>query len=489
MENLHFQGRNEWLVKEFEVDDEKLARCKATENLLIAIRKFGFPGLDKARHHPLDCPRRKRAALVESPIEKEFASWSSFMVEVGTFGGKPHRVDSKIDYYSYWQVYQLDAIQQARKPHFYRVPAAAIGWEACMSSQDLSKRNFPKGDILRVTLGFDLLSLYIEARSKGEDLFLKRIGKHGDALVSFSPDEYESLRRERRNYARRLTKASGFTTEELSSFGRRLARLSHEYEERQKATLHKLVLNDLWKLGELTTGFLGLSRDELASNKQFTFFPAAFPDRWEQTKLRTVCLLASFLKEYNDKSGEHLRIEDVKALVDYMDKTNLHFFFASVDLLGKTGFETDLVGRNSAHMALLTMAIALEILMARVIEEYPRTINQLVWRFLSKDPTIDQKVFNHNWKTRADHEGNTHNYLRESCGDANGVGPAFLFENLVIAFRMRNLLAHRFEVFFDPGQERSHEIVRKLYFAFLGVWAFAQKHYHDKLEARATPAC
>jgi hypothetical protein len=32
-------------------------------------------------------------------------------------------------------------------------------------------------------------------------------------------------------------------------------------------------------------------------------------------------------------------------------------------------------------------------------------------------------------------------------------------------FRMRNLLAHRFEAFFDPSQQSSHEIIRKLYFS------------------------
>ncbi|MGD0921399.1 MAG: hypothetical protein ABSA70_06480 [Terriglobia bacterium] len=486
----HHKGQKGWVGLNYTFDATATAQFEGTDRLRVAMARFQFPAADKSRHHPLDCPRRYRGALVQSPVEEEFLPWSQFMVEVGTWDGKPYRVNAKIDYYSYWQVYQLDAIQEASKPHFYRMPPTATEWEARISQQDPVARAAARGDFLGVEHGFNLLSSYIEATNKGEDLFLHRLGKHGQPLVSLSPQEHEAFKLERRKYARRLVRVLRFDAKEVSSFGRRLARLSHEYEERQKATLRKLVLNDLWNLGELTTGFLGLSRHELASNKEFAFFPAAFPDRWEQTKLRTVWLLDSFLKEYNEKGGEHLTVEDVKALVEYLDRSCVDSFFVSLDMLGRTGIDTDLAGRNTTHMALQRISSTVEILMARVIGRHPDT-RDLVKEFLDPDRAAKDEVTQErkNGITRAVSKDGSEDLFAQNLERIDRLNCSFLSKTLLTAFLVRNLLSHPFKLFFDPSQESSHEIVRQLYFAILGVWAFAQKHYHDKVEAKATPAC
>lgn len=486
VEDERHRGRKGWVGVTHPFAQSAVTQFEGTDRLRVAMARFQFPEVDKNRHHPLDCPRRYRGALVQSPLEQEFRPWSQFMVEVGTWHGKPYRVNAKIDYYCYWQVYQLDAIKEAWRPSFYRIPPIGMEWEACKSEQDPTARATARGDFLGVADGFNLLSMYIQGRMKGEDLFLFRLGRHGQPLITFSSEEGESLERERKSYAKRLVRISRFGTRELSSFGRRLARLSHEYEERQKATLHELALNDLWNLGELTTGFLGLSRHELASNKDFAFFPAAFPDRWEQTKLRTVWLLDSFLKEYNEKSREHLTVEDVKALVRYLDRSCVDSFFVSLDMLGRTGIDTDLVGRNTTHMALQRISSTVENLLARVVERHPPA-EHLVKYFLRPHRRTRKEV-DSNWGlTRADSPDGTKDRFQDNLKRIGNSTCSFFAKNLLRAFLVRNLLSHRFVLFFDPAQESSHEIVRQLYFAILGVWSFAQKYYRGRVQPKPVP--
>lgn len=482
VEDQHYRGQKGWVGLNYTFDATATAQFEGTDRLRVAMARFQFPEADKGRHHPLDCPRRYRGALVQSPVEEEFLPWSQFMVEVGSWDGKPYRVNAKIDYYSHWQVYQLDAIQEARKPYFYRTPPTAMEWNACISQQDPVERAAARGDFLGVERGFNLLSLYIEGMMKGEDLFLNRLGKHGQPLVSLSPQEDEAFKLERRKYARRLARILRFGAKELSSFGRRLAGLSREYEERERATLHRLVVKDISYLGELTSAFLRQTRRELETNKDFAFFAHALPDRWEQMKLRTVLVLDSFREEYNAKSGDDLTLEDIKAFVDYLDRENLDSLFVSVDILGETGLDRDIVGRNTTHMALQRISSMPEILMAHIMRRHPG-ISALFSAFLDPHSTIRDEVRQalKSKITRVVSEDGKTKLFEQNLAGIYALNCSFFAKTLLTAVLVRNLLSHPFDLFFDPNQEASHEVVRELYFAVLGVWSFAERHYPDRI--------
>lgn len=487
LEDQHHKGRKGWVGRNCTFDAVTAAQFEATDRLHIAMEQYHFPKVDKSRHHPLDCPRRYRGALVQSPVDREFRPWSQFMAEVGTWQGRPYRVNAKIDYYSYWQVYQLDAIHEAWRPSFYRIPPVGMEWEACILGRDPVPKARARGDFLGINGGFNLVSTYIQGKMKGEDLFLLRHGAYGSPVVNFSSDEHESLKKERKKYARRLVRVFRFGAKELSAFGRRLAHLSREYEKREKATLCRLIREDISYLGELVSAFLGQSRRDLQGSRDFAFFADALPDRWEELKLRTVWLLDSFREEYNKKSGEQLTVEDMKALVIYLDRENLDSLLVSVDILGETGLDSDIVGRNTTHMALQRISSMPEILMAHVMRRHP-SAGKLVKAFLDPHPAIRDEV-RREWKskTRAISEDGQEKLYEQNLARIQGLNCSFLAKTLLTAFLVRNLLSHPFELFFDPDVEASHEIVRQLYFAILGVWSFAQRHYPDRVQPDPVP--
>jgi hypothetical protein len=284
--------------------------------------------------HPLDKIKFKSRYLIVPDISFNYKPWITFRVEAGKLGDNNISESRLINYYGYWQAYQVEAIQHWKIYFEYRSILKYIPDK----ERDfyLRFKRSPKylGDFLGINRCFELLSHFIHIYSNlRNDFFYDR---KSDVLRYFNLSSFESKIFDDKlsDIANNLFfKKYQLHYNDLEEFLKFLIQLYYEYDRNEKYKLSKMVKSDISYLLFFWQLITKQTRDSLISDlyqKQTQHRRTLlniFKDDWISQKEDVYLHLQVIFPKFFNKQTKYMCPKDANKLIDdfivFCESTNL----------------------------------------------------------------------------------------------------------------------------------------------------------------------
>ncbi|MDE2940219.1 MAG: hypothetical protein OXR67_15085 [Chloroflexota bacterium] len=283
------------------------------------------------------------------PDTGNFRPWAEYRVPVRDRCGNERERPTVEHYYSYWQVHQLNLIQEY--PHLFK-----NAWLVELLPEKVKEKyrlpHAPKGDLLVEFKGmgrhFDALSFWITAyRHERERAFSGVPRSHG--LQRLDDSQTTAYLKRLKKISTAVEERFGLTNRDLYQFLRDLIKLYQEYEEQERYKLAEALKWSVFSLEDLIESITGATREQIADElgsisrsdkKTFRHLdPIAKERDYAFELLKSVAARCRTTLDSHGGAGWSFNDDDISCLLDYCEREGLGIFRNSLSGMVAIGAE------------------------------------------------------------------------------------------------------------------------------------------------------
>ena len=442
--------------------------------------------------HPLDRKDVRNKDFIVAPSQIDFQPWDKFHIEVKTKDyGILTPTTIKI-FYSYWQVYQLEAIK--------RNPSWSSYW--CVLQQvpeDKRKGYFipqprKKGDFLGKNNLFECLSFYVFLRNRQYNLLANQIVNSGKKVMTSQQREWLDSRYAK--IARISLKKFSVKVSELEDFLHYFIECLYDDLNRQeKIAMASLCKRDLLYLCGMITLLTGRKFEELKENSKYDRLKWIFKDERQERIRRVRRYFESLSNEYNAKMPTKYQIHksEVSELVDFLSEDITYWgIFEAIHAINDKFRSSDLISLSQVKDSLGNLCRYLEpflrgLYRKRDILPNPDTIKtqkDVFINFFAQELEI-RELLTQNWALTNFDEDDPGNSFAAKLTNIEAL-PKTTYSELIAArtllsLLVRNFLTHRARFYFEEVGYRDklvEHVFAPLHSMFF-AWIYNKKNHES----------
>ena len=342
--------------------------------------RFQQPHFFDKVFHPFDDGGKDWQKHLINPKDSKFTEWKNYEVEYEDENGVPWRTKKAKNFYSYWQIYELDAINNFRTG-YYTIRLGEKDNQYCLTCNKESVEKWtrrPKNYILNISLfelEYNCLCDFIQFFNRSHNIAFK----DKDMGEYLTPDESDAFKKNIIDYSNKIIESYDLSTEKIYDFIIKALCVKYfDYEQENKSKLQDLIKTDIQYCIKLISYITGKTWQEISSiigesghrgfvpkihsRKAKNTLEIIFPDLSDEIKEKAMLHIDIKLKHYNGKviSKYQLDKSDIESFIEFIELNGLvHFllFMADVD---DNYFRYDYKSRQNLPFYLRNLSIFIE---------------------------------------------------------------------------------------------------------------------------------
>ena len=272
--------------------------------------------------------------------------WENYEVNYIDKNGEPWKTSKAENFYSYWQIYEIDSINEFQKKFLtIKLDTETNEYYLTLNEKLCKLYKLKRESIVEIAAfepHFRFLCDFIESYNR-----INRV-EFSQSAEFPSVDEVNTFNEKITNISKKISNNHKISTNEVYIFLNKLCTLYFDYEKKGKNKLQELVKSDILYTVKLISYVNGESWQDIASkiennrrygNYRYTKRPknvldVIFPDERKEIKEKALFALDNRLKEYNKKvfTKYKLNNNDLENLRSFLEDNGLsHFFIFVVD--------------------------------------------------------------------------------------------------------------------------------------------------------------
>lgn len=329
-------------------------------------------------NHPFDEMDKNWQEYLTNPLNNEFTDWKDYEVNY-TDKGKSWRTIRAKNYYSYWQIYEIDGINEFRTG-FYNVrfdEKENKYYLTCNKefAEKWTKR--PKENILNISSFehcYNCICDFIQSFERIRNITFKRKNA-GEFLTKEESNSFDT------KIVELSTKFAGkynLSSDDFYKFLKILCQRYFIYENKEKSKLQDLIKRDIWYCIQLIFYLTGDTWGNVSSKinrqgqmgtyyKLFTRVPKKtleiiFPDEIEEIKEEAMLHIDIQLKRYNEKVIQEYKLDktDIEYFIEFIETNGLAHFLIFMANINKDYFSHEYKSEKNLVFYLRNLSIFIE---------------------------------------------------------------------------------------------------------------------------------
>lgn len=309
------------------------------------ILKFHNFRLYHRINHPFDENDKDWQQYLLDPIDNEFIIWEDYKVNYVDKSGASRSTDRAKNYYSYWQIYELDGINDFRRCYFtVRFNDKENYYYRTCDKEFVEKWPRQNKNTILTFYQFenyyDFLCEFIQSYERNIIIAYKEKNA-GDFLTE---KELNILENNILDKCNKLMEIYDFATDNLYEFLEVLCRKYFIYENKEKPKLQNLIKIDIWyciniiiyltgdtwedvslkigRKGQIATYF------KLYSRAEKNTLEVLFPNEREEIKEMAMLYVDRKVKSYNKQSTLKYQLTntDINNFIEFIETNDLDHF-------------------------------------------------------------------------------------------------------------------------------------------------------------------
>lgn len=346
-------------------------------NLEEEISKFlDLMFFDKI-NHPFDEMEKNWQEYLTNPLNNEFTDWKDYEVNY-TNKGNWKTIRAK-NFYSYWQIYEIDGINEFRT-RFYNVrfDEKENKYYLTCNNEFVEKRTKrPKKNILNISSFehcYKCLCDFIQSFERYQNIMLK--GKNAGEIIT--KEENDSFNKKIVEQSTKFAENYNLSSDDFYKFLKILCQRYFIYEDKEKSKLSNLIKRDIWYCIQLIFYLTGDTWGNVSSKinrqghlgtyyKLYTRVPKKtleiiFPDEREEIKEKAMLYIDIQLKHYNEKVIQKYKLDktDIEYFIEFIETNGLAHFLIFMANINKDYFSLEYKSEKNLIFYLRNLSIFIE---------------------------------------------------------------------------------------------------------------------------------
>ncbi|MDW5552020.1 hypothetical protein [Methanosarcina sp.] len=344
------------------------------------VFKFSSLVLYDKIDHPFDEKDKEWKEYLIKPINNKFINWKDYKIKYFDKNGRNLNAVRVQNYYSYWQIYELDGINDFRTIYHNTLrfnEKESYYYLTCNKEivEEWSRRN--KNFILKIHQFedcYDFLCEFIQTYERYIYVALKEKNV-GDFLTK---EENSLLENKIIDKCNKLIEFYNLSIDNIYEFLKALCRNYFIYENEEKTKLQNLIKIDIWYCIQLILYLTGDTWENVSSKidkhgqiciyykiyskTQKNTLEIIFPNEREDIKENAMLHIDVLLKSYNEKVPYKYQLikKDIDFFIEFIETNELeHFLMFMVDA-NKDYFKSNYKSEKNITFHLRNLSIFIE---------------------------------------------------------------------------------------------------------------------------------
>ncbi len=353
--------------------------CSSLLELEDEIFRFRNLTLYNNINHPFDEIEEDWQQYLNNPIDSEFVNWEDYEVNYNDEYGNELKTTRAKNYYSYWQIYELDGINDFRTKYHIICYNKEENNYYLSCDKDFVERWY-KRQKRNISIFFQLEQYYnclcefIQFYERNVNIAFMKL-KVGDSLTNEEIDLLESNLIGKSN---QLITFYNFTVDNLYDFIETLCRQYFLYEYKEKSKLQSLIKRDIWYCIRLILYLTGDTWENISlkigrKGQMATYFKlysraekntleVLFPNEREEIKERAMLHVDRQVENYNKKSTLKYQLTktDISNFIEFMETNDLDHFLLFITDVNADYFSQKYKSKKNLAFYLRNLSIFIE---------------------------------------------------------------------------------------------------------------------------------
>lgn len=433
---------------------------------LSQLLRFPFWATRKMLFHPFDKKMILNKNYITIPLQAEYKPWDSYRIEVEDEHGK--MTPSTINlFYSYWQVYQLEAIKRNPSWSKYwdllqKIPADERKWYFIQPPKE-------NGDFLGKNQLFDCFSFYLFSRINQYTIVIDQIKKDSKNVITATKNEW--LKSRYKKLAEISLKRFSESLSEMEKFlNYFIENIYRSLEAGEKKSFLAMCKRDLSYLSEMMMVLTGRNFDELKNDQKFNRLRRIFRNDWDDKTKHLIRYFQTISTDYNQivPSKYQINETEISNLVNFLsEEITFWGIIESIHSINKNFRTGDLVSISQVKDSLAKLCQYFEPFLRGLYQKRKRRFYKkfsIKWpkgcitNFFIKDKKLNDILVD-NWgnMTSFDEEDPYESFEMQLI-KIDGIDKNKFRDNIAakifLTILVRNFLSHRAELYFDEIRYR-----------------------------------
>ena len=329
-------------------------------------------------NHPFDEFDKNWQEYLTNPLNNEFLDWKNYEVNY-TNKGKSWRTNRAKNYYSYWQIYEIDGINEFRT-RFYNVlfdEKENKYYLTCNKELVEKWTKRPKENILYVSSIEHYYSCICDFIQSFERIINITFNKK-NAGEFLTKEENDLFDKKIVKLSTKIAENYNLSSDDFYEFLKILCQRYFIYENKEKLKLQNLIKRDIWYCIQLIFYLIGDTWENvsLIINRQgqmgtyyklYTRVPKKtleiiFPDEREEIKEEAMLHIDIQLKRYNEKVIQEYKLDktDIEYFIEFVETNGLAHFLIFMANINKDYFSHEYKSEKNLVFYLRNLSIYIE---------------------------------------------------------------------------------------------------------------------------------
>ncbi|WP_048065614.1 hypothetical protein [Methanosarcina acetivorans] len=441
--------------------------------------------------HPFDKVNEEWQKYLINP--NEIDEWENYEVNYIDADGKSWKTSKAENFYSYWQIYDIDSINEFRKRFLQiKLDTETNKYYLTSGSENVERYKSKRENIVKMS-AFEchrrFLCDFIESYYR-----IKRI-VYRQSAEYLTEDEVNTFNEKITEMSRHILDKNDISIDELYKFLNKLCNLYFEYGSKEKNRLQKLVKSDIWHTVELISYVNGESWQDIAlkidnitrfgiyiyTKEPKNVLEAIFPYESKEIKEKAMYHLDIRLKKYNENvlTDYELNNNDLDNFILFLENNGLSHFLIFVVDANEEYFKYTYKSRRNIIFLLRNLGIFVEEItkMISLSSNNSGIENQSSLKNILKTICGEEVWWGKYYDSKLGgiNDKNVESRINEQLNKLNSSGQDdFILINLSISTILRNYYAHNSgqKVYFVKEYKR---LLSCLINSIFIIWALGRK--------------
>lgn len=297
--------------------------------------------------HPFDEMDKDWQIYLRNPMDDKFTDWKNYEVNYINENGDSRVTNRNKNYYSYWQIYELDAINDFRRKYYMlRFDENKNNYYLTCDKEFIEKwHRHKKDNILKLSSFeqyYNCLSSFIQYFKKSWQIAIEN-KKVEEFLTKEEIDHLDNIIKV---FSNEIFKYYILNMEDLYVFLRELCQHHFNYKNAEKPKLQELIKKDIWYLIRFIWYLTGDSLEHISQNidkkrsnneRKKSTLKIIFPNEREDIKEKAMLHIKIEVNNYNKISPPQYQVTetDISNLIDFIETNDLDHFLRFITDLNK----------------------------------------------------------------------------------------------------------------------------------------------------------
>ena len=340
---------------------------------------FEFRSCYNKTRHPFDEMNKDWQIYLRNPKEDEFTDWEDYEVNYIDENEGSRVTNRNKNYYSYWQIYELDAINDFRRNYYMlRFDENKNNYYLTCDKEFIEKwHRHKKDNILKLSSFeqyYNCLSSFIQCFQRSQQIAFEN-KKVGEFLTKEETDNLDNIIKV---FSNEIFNYYTLNIEDLYVFLGKLCEHHFNYKYAEKLKLQELTKKDIWYLIRLMWYLTGDSLEHISQNidkngpiicdfklyskEQKSTLEIIFPNEREDIKEKAMLHIKVQVNNYNKILLPQYQVTetDISNLINFIETNGLDHFLIFITELNKDYFSNDYKSNQNLSFHLRNLGIFVE---------------------------------------------------------------------------------------------------------------------------------